>query len=177
MIIDDAAAPASTHHPAARPSRALEIAFSAIALTFTATYLALGTQITLRQAAAPGQIDARFWPLVLGAAGVAVSLALLAFALTRPAPSREDIERRQRGGLVRVTLTCAVTVAFIALWAVSSVVAFGYRIEVFPVVAAAYLLVLLLIYGQRRWVGLVAYPLSITVFIYVLFGMVLRVPL
>ena len=36
---------------------------------------------------------------------------------------------------------------------------------------------LLLVYGQRRWLGLVIYPLAVTAFIYVMFGMLLRIPL
>ena len=36
---------------------------------------------------------------------------------------------------------------------------------------------LMLLFGQRRWLGLVLYPIAVTVFIYVLFGMLLRVPL
>ena len=60
---------AADEHAGAAASRPLEILFAAVALAFTASYLYLGTQIPLRQEAAPGQIDARFWPLLLGVAG------------------------------------------------------------------------------------------------------------
>lgn len=163
--------------PSARPSRALEITFAAVALAFTAMYLYLGTQIPLRQEALPGQIDARFWPLLLGTIGVATSIAILVFALTRPAPSREDIEAIQPGGLLRVVLTCALTIAYVGLWTLSSVIAFGYRIELFPIITAVYLVLLMLVYGHRRLLGLFLYPIAVTAFIYVLFGMLLRVPL
>ncbi|MGA7147792.1 MAG: tripartite tricarboxylate transporter TctB family protein [Microbacterium sp.] len=166
-----------TGSDSARPSRAIEIAFAAVALMLTASYLVLGTQIELRQAAAPGQIDARFWPLLLGTSGVGVSIALLVIALTRPAPSREEIERIQPGGVARVVVTSLITIAYVALWSVSSIVAFGYRIEIFPIITALYMFALLLVYGQRRWLGLVIYPLAVTAFIYVLFGMLLRIPL
>lgn len=167
----------SDEHAGAAASRPLEIAFALVALAVTAGYLYLGTQIPLRQEAAPGQIDARFWPLLLGTAGVAVSVALLAIAITRPPQSRDDIERIQPGGVLRVVLTCALTLGYVGLWILGSVVAFGYRIELFPVITAAYLVLLMLLYGQRRWLGLVLYPVAVTVFIYVLFGMLLRVPL
>ena len=55
--------------------------------------------------------------------------------------------------------------------------AFGYRIELFPIVTALFMASLMLLFGQRRWLGLVLYPIAVTVFIYVLFGMLLRVPL
>jgi len=37
--------------------------------------------------------------------------------------------------------------------------------------------VLLLLYGLRSRIGLIIYPLAVTAFIYVLFGMLLRIPL
>ncbi|WP_315073506.1 hypothetical protein [uncultured Microbacterium sp.] len=70
----------------ASASRPLEIVFAVVALGFTAGYLFLATQIPLRREAAPGQIDARFWPLVIGVTGVVIAIALLAVAITRPAP-------------------------------------------------------------------------------------------
>ena len=161
----------------ATPSRALEIAFAAVALAISATYLYLGTQIELRQEAAPGQIDARFWPLVLGTGAVAVSIALLVFALVRPAPTREDIERIQPGGLFRVVATGILTLVYVGLWTLSSVILFGYRFELFPIITAVYMIALMLVFGHRRWLSLVIYPIALTAFIYVLFGMLLRVPL
>lgn len=169
--------PVGAEAPSARPSKGLEIAFATIALAITAAYLILGTQIDLRREAVPGQIDARFWPILLGTIGVAVSVALLAIAVVRPAPDRSDIERIQRGGVVRVLITSALTIAYVAGWTVSSVVAFGYRIELFPIVTGVYLFALMFVYGQRKWLGLVLYPVLVTAFIYVVFGMLLRVPL
>lgn len=164
-------------YESATPSRALEIAFAAVALAFTATYLFLATRIDLRLETPAGQLDARFWPLVLGTLGVALSVVLLVIAIVRPAPSREDLEVRQPGGILRVVVTCAITLVYVLVWSVASIVAFGYRFELFPVATALYLFVLMLVYGQRRWLGLIIYPLAVTAFIYVLFGMLLRIPL
>lgn len=159
------------------PSRLMEIAFAAIALALCAVYLVLGTQIELRREAVAGQIDARFWPLMLGSLGVAAAVALLVYAITRPPATREDLERIRPGGMMRVAVTCVLTIGFVALWSVSAVVAFGYRIEVFPIITAVYMLVLLLLYGLRSWIALIVYPLAVTAFIYVLFGILLRIPL
>lgn len=161
----------------AAASRPLEIVFAAVALAISAGYLFLSTQIELRQEAAAGQIDARFWPLVLGTVAVAVSIALLVFALVRPAPSREDIERIRPGGVVRVIATSILTLIYVGLWTLSSVILFGYRIELFPIITAIYMIALMLVFGHRRWLSLVIYPIAVTAFIYVLFGMLLRVPL
>lgn len=161
----------------ATASRPLEIAFAVVALAFTAGYLFLATQIPLRRAAAPGQIDARFWPLVIGVTGVVIAIALLAVALTRPAPTREDLERIQPGGILRVIATLVIAGAFIAVWSLGSVILFGYRVEVFPVACAMLMAALMLLYGHRRWLSLVIYSVSVTAFVYVVFGMLLRIPL
>ncbi|GAB3633105.1 hypothetical protein GCM10027421_24580 [Microbacterium shaanxiense] len=167
----------SDEYQSAAPSRALEIAFAVVALAVTAGYLVLTTQIPLRREALPGQIDARFWPMVLAVTGIVVAIVLLAIAITRPAPGREEIERIQPGGVVRVAATLAISIAFIALWSLGSVILFGYRIEVFPIAAALLLVALMLVYGHRRWLSLIIYTASLTAFIYVVFGMLLRIPL
>ncbi|MBQ3357842.1 MAG: tripartite tricarboxylate transporter TctB family protein [Microbacterium sp.] len=179
MSTPDIAADAASEdeYEGAPASRALEIAFGVVALAFTAGYLFLSTQIPLRREAAPGQIDARFWPLVIGVTGVVIAIAILAIALTWPAPTREDLERIQPGGYLRVIATLAITGAFIALWSLGTVILFGYRIEVFPVAAALLMAALLLLYGHRRWLSLVIYSASVTAFVYVVFGMLLRIPL
>ena len=102
-------------HQGAPASRPLEIVFGAVALAFSAGYLFLTTQIPLRREALPGQIDARFWPMVIAVTAVVISLAILALAVTRPAPGREDLDRIQPGGVVRVVATLAITGAFLSL--------------------------------------------------------------
>lgn len=170
-------APEHDTEGSAAASRPLEISLAVVALLFSAGYLYLSTQIVLRREASPGQIDARFWPLVLGTIAVAIAVILLVIAITRPAPSREDIDRIQPGGVVRVLITGVLTIAFVAAWSASSAVLFGYRVELFPIATAIYLFLLMFVYGQRRWVGLVVYPVGLTALIYVLFGMLLRIPL
>lgn len=171
------ASEAPVHYETATSSKPLEITFALVALVFTATYLLLATQIPLRQETAAGQIDARFWPLVLGTTGVALSIVLLVRTSVRPAETRDDLELRRPGGITRVVLTCVITLVFIFVWSVSSVVVFGYRFELFPIATALYLFVLMLVYGQRRWLGLIIYPIAVTTLIYFLFGMLLRIPL
>lgn len=167
----------SDEYQGAASSRALEIAFGVVALAFTSGFLALSTQIHLRREATPGQIDARFWPMLLGVIGVVAAIAILVLAITRPVPGREEIERIQPGGVVRVVATLLISGVFIALWSLGSVIVFGYRIEVFPIAAALLMATLMLVYGHRRWLSLIIYTASLTAFIYVVFGMLLRIPL
>ncbi|MGY1550429.1 tripartite tricarboxylate transporter TctB family protein [Microbacterium sp. A588] len=167
----------SDEYQSARPSRALEIAFAVAAVAFTAGYLALSTQIHLRREVAAGQIDARFWPMLLGVTGVVIAIVILVFAITRPAPGRDDVERIQPGGVTRVILTLVISTVFVALWSLGSIIVFGYRIEVFPIAASLLMAALMLVYGHRRWLSLIIYTASLTAFIYVVFGMLLRIPL
>lgn len=169
--------PVEDEYQGAAPSRRIEILFAAAALAFSAGFLALAVQIPLRRAAAPGQLDARFWPTVLGAAAVAVAVILLVIAITRPAPTREDVERIQPGGRLRMLLTIAIASVFTALWSLGSVILFGYRIEVFPIAAGLLMASLMLVYGHRRWLSLIIYSVAVTAFVYVVFGMLLRIPL
>lgn len=161
----------------ATPSRRLEIVFALVAIAFTACFLLLATQIPLRREPAPGQMDARFWPTLLGVSAVAMAILLLAMAVTRPAATREDVERIQRGGVMRMIATLAITCAFIAIWSLGAVVLFGYRVEVFPIAAGLLMASLMLVYGHRRWLSLIIYSVAVTAFIYVVFGMLLRIPL
>lgn len=161
----------------ASASRPIEIAFGIVALAFSAGFLFLTTQIPLRREAAPGQIDARFWPMVISTIAVVIAIALLAIALSRPAPGREDLDRIQPGGVFRVVATLLITVAFVAVWSLGTVILFGYRVEVFPVAAAVLLAALMLLYGHRRWLSLIIYTAALTAFIYVVFGILLRIPL
>ncbi|MDQ0614845.1 presenilin-like A22 family membrane protease [Microbacterium sp. W4I4] len=161
----------------ATPSRRLEIVFAFVAIAFTACFLVLATQIPLRREAAPGQMDARFWPTMLGVAAVTLSILLLVIAITRPAPTREDVERIQHRGVTRMVVTLAITCTFIALWSLGAVVLFGYRVEVFPIAAGLLMASLMLVYGHRRWLSLIIYSVTVTAFVYVVFGMLLRIPL
>ncbi|WP_417555261.1 tripartite tricarboxylate transporter TctB family protein [Microbacterium sp.] len=170
-------APVDDGYQAATPSRRLEIVFAVIAVAFTAGFLFLATQIPLRREAAPGQMDARFWPTVLGVAAVALSIILLVIATTRPLSTREDIERIQPGGVLRMIVTLLISSAFVALWSLSAVVLLGYRIEVFPIATGLLMASLMLVYGHRRWLSLVIYSVLVTAFVYVVFGMLLRIPL
>lgn len=169
--------PADDGYQSATPSRRLEILFAVIALAFTSGFLFLAVQIPLRREPMPGQMDARFWPTVLGTTAIALSIVLLVIAITRPAPTREDIERIQPGGVWRMALTLVIACAFIGLWSLGAVVMFGYRVEVFPIATGLLMAALMLVYGHRRWLSLIIYSVSVTAFVYVVFGMLLRIPL
>lgn len=163
--------------PPPEPSRVLEITFAAVALGFSVIYLILTLQITLRREAAAGQIDARFFPTVLAIIAIVSSVALLIFACTKQPPSRDDMEARQPGGAIRVGITLVLSILYVSFWSMKSFIIFGYRFEIFPIATVIYMLVLMVLFGHRKLVSLIVFPIAITAFIWVLFGMLLRIPL
>ena len=175
---DEAVAPdPSDTENVAKPSRRLEIVAAAIALVFMAVYLVLVLQIDLRRETGAGQINARSWPTILGVLGVLIALWRLVYVFVRPPAERDDLEKLQTGGRRRLVSTIVLTVIYLALWQVRSVVAFGYNIELFVFITPVFLFGLLYVYGARSWKTLVFFPIITTAFIYVLFGMLLRIPL
>ena len=159
------------------PNKVMEIATAVLSLVVMVLVLVLSTQITLRSETSPGQIDARFWPTALSIAGIVLSVAQLGIAIGRPAPDREDLDVVRRAGYLRVASTLLVTAVFVIVWNIGSVVAFGFRIELFPYAATIYLAALIAIYGARSWRAYVLFPLPMAMLAYLLFSVVLRIPL
>ncbi|MDJ0350792.1 tripartite tricarboxylate transporter TctB family protein [Cryobacterium sp. PH29-G1] len=173
---DDAPTP-SGGHDAAQPSRKLEIIAASVAVVVMTTFLVLVLQIDLRREADAGQMDARFWPTVLGGLGLTIALWRLIVALTQTPDERDDLERLQVGGVTRLLASLALVVGYMAIWELRTFVMFGYNFNLFVFITPLLLLGLLLIYGARSWKALVFFPLVSTAFIYLLFGMLLRIPL
>lgn len=159
------------------PSRTMELLVAAVAVVLMVVVLVLAHQVELRREAGPGQIDARFWPTVLGWAGLAVSVWRLGVAWLREPDEREDLERLQPGGIPRLLATLAIGVAFVLVWGLREVVALGYELQVFPYACLAMLVALVWLYGGRGWKALVLFPVVTTALIYVLFGTLLGIPL
>ena len=178
-LADDAAEAAdiAEESTSPAPSRTLEIITAAASLAFMVLVLVLSLNISLRSEAAPGQIDARFWPTVLSIAGILLAVAQLVLALIKPAPARDDIDSIAPGGYRLVAVTVVATVLFIVVWNIGSVIMFGYRIQLFPIAAVLLLAGLIAAYGARSWKAYVFFPIPMAMLAYVLFHVVLRIPL
>lgn len=165
----------AAEHPAA--SRRTEIVIALVAIAFMAAAIVLAQGIELRREPSGGQIGARFWPSLLAIVGLALAIWRLVVAIVGTPDDRSDQEVVSAGGYRRLALTVLLSIGFIALWSVRSVVAFGFRFELFPVLCALFLLGLLWIYGGRGWKALVLFPTLLTAGIYVIFHVLLRIPL
>lgn len=159
------------------PSRRLELLTALVAGIGFALALCLALSIPIRAEAAPGQIDARFWPTVLAGTGLLLSVARFVASLVAVPEKRDDLDPRQPGGLLRVGLTLLVTILFLAVWSVGDVIIAGYRIQIFPIVMALYLAILLALHGARGWKPFVFFPIPLAIGTYILFGTLLRIPL
>lgn len=161
----------------AAASRPLEAGAALVACAVFSGGLFLSITLPIRAEAAPGQIDARFWPSVLSVLGLALALARLVTTLVTAPQRRADVEARQPGGIPRVLSTLVITGLFMALWSVGDVILAGYRIQLFPIAMAAFLAALLALYGARGLRPYVLFPVPLAIGTYLLFGMLLRIPL
>lgn len=148
-----------------RPSRPLEIAVAAVALSLGILGYFLAQNLVLRTET--GGIDPRWWPSVLSVSSMVLSMALLAVAVFRPPFDRSDLERATRAGWTKLAAALAIAIAYVALWQL-----LGYVIS-----TALFLAALVFAFGGRRWPSLVVYPVVTTGFTYLLFHTLLKVPL
>jgi hypothetical protein len=168
LLAHDAAEPVDTaddHAALARPSRRLEVVCAAVAVVGSGVLVLQARAIEVRSET--GGIDPRWWPELLGTAGLALGALLLVVALVRPPFNRDDLEAATRQGWFRVAIAVALAVAFVLLW---PVVGFLVATPVF-LVAATY------VFGGRGWKTLVLFPVLMTAGIYLLFHTLLKVPL
>lgn len=149
----------------AAPSKALEIGAAVTSLVLSGIGVLLSLGITVRRET--GGVDPRFWPLMLCGIGLALSALLLIVALARPPFERDDLEITGRAGRIRLILAVIVSALYIAAWDLVG----------FVIPTALFLFALLWIFGRRRWVGLLVFPIAMTAFIYGLFQLILKVPL
>ncbi|WP_458111103.1 tripartite tricarboxylate transporter TctB family protein [Arthrobacter sp. R1-13] len=160
---EEAEAPVAS--ASASPSKWLEIAVAAAAVGLTAAVYLLGGAIELR-IEQPGMTP-RSWPQLLGGLGLALSIVLLLIAVLRPPQSRSELEASTRPGWLRLLLTVAATIAFLAAW---PLLGFVFTAPVFIAVVTA-------IGGGRGVRALLIYPVVMAALIYALFNLLLKVPL
>lgn len=115
-----------------------------------------------------GTIGPRWWPSVLSLIALALSVLLTAVTFTRPPIDRDDLDATTRSGWRQFVATAVLALLFVAAW--------KYAVS-FLVPCALLLAALLWLYGTRRWKPLVFFPLGMTAAIFVLFQLLLKVPL
>jgi hypothetical protein len=148
-------------HGAASPWR--EAALGVVFLVLGVVILLLARSIELPQRALA--VSPRIWPEALGIGIIGLS-ALQIVAAFVSTPKRDDAEPATRVGMLRVGGFVLATLAFGVLW---------YYVH-FLVSGMLFVAALTWIAGGRGIKDLVLFPAGITVVLYALFAILLRVP-
>lgn len=149
----------------ASPSKVLEVLCAAVAVVVCGLLILGARAIEVRRET--GGIDPRWWPELLGIFGLALAIILLLLVIIRPPFDRTDLERATRSGWARLIAAIGLSVVFVVAWSFVG----------FLVPAAIFLVAATFLFGGRGWRTLLLFPAATTAFIYVLFHLLLKVPL
>lgn len=146
-----------------RASLAVRLAGPLCGIAVGIAVIALAQTITLP--AIDGQFSPRWWPQLSGAAIVLFSLAAAVRAVPSNAPM-DELEASQPGGVRRILASLAAVAAYGVLW---------HWID-FRIVTVLLVAGLVAVNGGRGWAGLIAFPVVVTAVLWLLFSVLLRVP-
>lgn len=163
--MSDSAATQEDQFIAAAPSRTLDLIIGGVTLAASVMFVILSLGISSRVDA--GGFAPREWPLLLSCLAVFLSLWILVGAFLGEPWDRDDLEAAWRPGWTNLVGTAVVVILYVLAWD-----AFGYLIP-----TALFLAALLLIYGVRRPLPLILFPVAVTGGIHLVFHEILRVPL
>jgi len=114
-----------------------------------------------------GGIDPRWWPTVISAGIIASGVWMLINAVLKVSIDR-SVDPARRSGWIQVGVTVAALIAVLALWQV------GVN---FLVLGPIFLIVTNWAYGLRRWTTLLLFPAIVAAILYLVFQLLLKVPL
>lgn len=150
----------------AKPSRKLERGIGITLAAFSIAGLIGSRAVTVRTET--GGVDPRWWPTVICAVMLVLSLSLIVVSLTRPPFDREDLEESNRDGWQRLIWTIILAALYIVAWTLS---------ENFLVPSVVLLVLMMWVNDGRGLKALVFFPIGTVTLIYLLFNTLLRVPL
>jgi hypothetical protein len=153
-----------TADSAARPAKPLELMLGAGVLVAGVAAMVLASQI--HTAIAADGLGPRAWPMLLGAAAILLGAGMVLTAAKRGL-GNVDAEAPAPGGWRRVGLVTASLVGYGLAW---------YWLD-FRLVTVVWLALVGYLLGARDWRGLLAYPVGLTAGLYLMFAVLLRIPL
>lgn len=161
----DAEAPVVAADLMARPSRLMEQAFATFAIAVGLAVLLGARNIEVRNET--GGIDPRWWPSVIGVAIIVTAVWTTFNAFTGRRAERE-VEAATSSGRRHVLVVIVLTAIALGVW---------YAGLSFLVIAPVYLIALNWVLGVRDLKSVIAFPAFITAFLYLVFHLLLKVPL
>ena len=150
---------------AARPSPTMEKAVAAASLLLGVAMLVGARSIQVRNET--GGIDPRFWPSAI-AVGILLAAGWITFNALTGRRGERDLEAATRQGWIQMGITVAITAVVLVLWEIGIS---------FLLLGALYLVALSWVYGLRGWRSLLLFPAVITAILYLVFMLLLGVPL
>jgi len=167
-VADTTTTPDAPPSGGARPGRRLgDLVPAAAGAVLAAGAFALATQIP--EGARLTQFSPRWWPEILAVLLLLLSACLAASVLRRPSvtPEEDGPGSATRQGAWRLATMLASIAGYGVLW---------YFVD-FRVSTAILFAALTWLGGGRGWKALVLFPIGATALLYLLFGVLLRVPL
>lgn len=149
----------------APPAPRMEKVVAAVVLLFGVALLAGSRAIMVRNET--GGIDPRWWPSAI-AVGIVACGGWMAFNALTGRRGERDVDSAGASGRVQMIVTAAMTALILVLWQVGLS---------FLVLGPAYLVVLNWVYGLRTWRSLLLFPAVIGMTLYLVFQLLLKVPL
>ncbi|NHB85767.1 tripartite tricarboxylate transporter TctB family protein [Tessaracoccus sp. HDW20] len=114
-----------------------------------------------------GRHRSRWWPTVISGGIILSGVWMLVNAVLKVSIDR-TVDPSRRSGWIQVGVTVAALIAVLALWQV------GVN---FLVLGPAFLIVTNWAYGLRRWTTLLLFPAIVAATLYLVFQLLLKVPL
>jgi len=149
---------------AAPPAPLMERVVAAVVTLLGAAMLFGARGITVRNET--GGIDPRWWPTVIAVGIIAMGLWMLYNAVFTTV--ERTVDPAQRQGWISVFATVGGLVAMVILWSLH---------VPFLILAPLFLIGTNWVYGLRRWTTLLLFPGIITLLIFLIFRLMLKVAL
>ncbi|RLP77249.1 tripartite tricarboxylate transporter TctB family protein [Mycetocola tolaasinivorans] len=147
------------------PSRARRLLGPVAGIVAGLALLAL--TLTVKEPLIPTGMSPRWWPQMLGLLLTLLSLGVAVKEFIAPSAADPDLQPPTRTGIIRVAAFLAIIAVYGVLW---------YFIA-FPVATFALFAAMVWVLGERGWKALLLFPAITTGVLYVLFGLLLKVPL
>ena len=149
----------------AAPSKRMELTFSVLALTLGLAMLLSARAMRVRNET--GGMDPRSWPTMI-AFGILLSAGWTLFNAVTGRRAERDVDGATRSGWIQLGVVIAMIVLVLVLWQVGLS---------FLILAPVFIIVCNLAFGLRGVVPLLVFPAVLTALLYLVFQLLLKVPL